>query len=457
MKLVVWIPGILGSRLVRRGSGAVVWPPGPASENLFEDRTFDQLTSPDLTQGGIIDAVALCCAVYQPVDDLFAAAGFVTAMAGATAPLQCLTFAFDWRLDLTTTAKILAAQLNTLAANATEITFLGHSMGALLSRYMLEAKSLEGAPFRKKVTRLISMNGPQVGAAVMAARALGIEQTEFIAPADGRRVIAAPGYSGGMDLLPQPGQAAVFNGAIQIDLFDPYYAKAFQLGPNIDAAKAFWADLKAGSRAPGVQYVIAHSLVDGKQTPSVLRYKTAWTVEMDTGDGTVTSASATAVKGDLVITLPGTHLGGLQTDEFRDQLFSLYISRPAVDERFMHTVPRVHLQAVRPSVEAREKMMFALVSHPDKAKHAGELAWFEVDAAGRPRSAVARTPVTIPAGTTPTFSAEAPMKPGLYRVVLTLPDDDAALLSPLTTNIQVRPARGEAPAPPAPVDPAPAR
>ena len=445
MKLVVWSPGILGSRLRRVGGDhLLVWPPGETdSEDWIDDRTFDQLTS-NLRVDGIVDSV-LCFPVYRTVKRLFEQAGY--APAGAGGPLQVLAFAYDWRMDLQTVAGQLAARLDALTRDGDEITLLGHSMGALLSRYVCEAPVFDGRPFKRRLKRLISVNGPQAGAAVMAARALGAQATEHIVAADGPRVVRAPGFSGGMDLLPPPGHPCVQEGARWLDLYDAAVVSRFGLGPNVAAAQAFWRELGRGAKPASVHYVCVHGLIDRDE--AVERVYVAdgrFGLVNGRGDGTVTEASALAMASDVVVTLPGDHLGVLDGEGFRTRVFAPFVGAPPA-VFFEAAVASVQLRAVHQQAVAGADAAFVLVGSGHATPLKARLAWVAIGRSGTDGPPVKSVSVTVPVGPAPVFDARAPARPSLYRVALVRP---GAALSPPTTVIQVRAASPVQPAAPPP-------
>ncbi|MGH8251108.1 MAG: lipase/acyltransferase domain-containing protein [Steroidobacteraceae bacterium] len=147
---VIIIPGVLGSRLVKRETGEELWP----------GRTRKLLTSGYLELALRVDPETL-----QPVDDGLVASGLFDAAAGqdfyrrivgvlqeaggyrpgtagekpASGAAQFYEFAYDWRQDNLVTVRKLDAMIEQIRRDygdpALKVDVVAHSMGGLIVRY----------------------------------------------------------------------------------------------------------------------------------------------------------------------------------------------------------------------------------------------------------------------------------------------------------------------------------
>lgn len=436
MKLIVWIPGIMGTKLARR-TGARIWPPHPEAEGGLSERTGAQLTA-DLVHGGIIDEVCVC-EVYEPLDRLFRRAGVLDIdEAGGGASMARLPFGFDWRLSIEKEADRLADVLD--AIDAEEVVFVGHSMGALFTRFLLEARRFHERPFRDRVTLFLSINGPHGGAATMVAKAIGLTKTAHIRFADQRAMLGTAPFSGAYQLMPSPREEDVmFDGERPVDFFDPAVAAHFGMGlENTAAAAAFRTTLAAGSKPAGCRYVAVASLVGAPGEASVIarlrHVEGAWRIEEEPGDGTVTHDSARALNFNDVAVMPGEHLGVITTTAFERLFLSEVLPerRELVESAAMaldEPEPEpMQLQPLESEVAAGAVLSVAVLK-PASRRGAARLVWQRIDGAEARAARDIRVTrasrrveeVEAAEGAAPVLRILAPDEPGLYRLTLVSP------------------------------------
>jgi len=175
---IIVIPGILGSRLIDRDSGAVVW--GVSSGNFADPTTAAgaRLVSLPLHAGDdvndVLDAVEpagaldrlqlelfgipLEIAAYRNILAILGASGYRDQSLGIAGAVDygddhftCFQFAYDWRLDNAENARRLEAFIREkqgyvqgeierrygVAAAEVRFDIVAHSMGGLLTRYFL--------------------------------------------------------------------------------------------------------------------------------------------------------------------------------------------------------------------------------------------------------------------------------------------------------------------------------
>jgi len=443
MRLFVFVPGILGSAMRQRHSpNGQIWPPG--SVNAFQSRTFAQLTD-DLGPDGVIQTICTQ-PIYSTITELFQAAGVAPLANGAKPDQALLNYAYDWRLNVQVEADRLAGLLDALTADGDEIVLLAHSMGGLLSRYLVEAERYADRPFGRRLIKVVTINGVLLGAPVMLARAMGLEATEFVVWADTPRLLATPPLSGAYALAPAPGHARLFDGPTPIDIFDPYYYTALGFGlQNMREAAAVWAGVLGGAQRPNVDYVQISSRLDDASTIERVRYAAGtWTREYGPGDGTVPPWSSQGfANAETPDPLPGEHLGVIHSQGFR-RLFSQYLAPlPAAAGG-----AALLLQPLKSHLRPGSVGEFSVLREGDAPGSEGTLAWSTVSDRGAKQGPPVRVDsVAVPDQAAPLVRSRTPDTPGTYDVTLTLGAETAS------ARVAVRPALDQgvlAPPPAAP-------
>lgn len=241
MPTIVFVPGILGSRLTLDGDE--VWPPS-LREAVFGHARPDALADRRAVAGEPIDRVA-CFDVYAPLlDDL---ADIARDRAAAL-----LAFGYDWRGDLFDAATRLADRIDALPADARDdVRLVGHSMGGLVCRLLLESGAFDRRPWFAAIRGFVALATPHRGTPTALVRALGLEGTCGLSGETVRTLAATPGLPALATLLPPPGEATLWSAGddppAPLDLWDPAVARRLGLEPtNLDAARAVHRRLAAG-------------------------------------------------------------------------------------------------------------------------------------------------------------------------------------------------------------------
>lgn len=254
MGSIIFLPGILGSELFL--DGEQVWPP-TALEAKFGYGRIDKLTDPGLRPGNPIDSV-LCFEIYGP---LLRDLGDI-ASGNAGAPARSFhAFGYDWRVDLRDIAANVAARIDALpAGDLSKISFVGHSMGCLIIRLILESGLYDAKPWFAAVKSFTALAGPHQGAPAALVRALGLEGTAGLSAADLKRVSADPRYPALYQLLPAPGVAALVeakgNHLTELNLYAEKTAEELGLSwENLGKAAAIHDVLSRNRRPSSVEYV----------------------------------------------------------------------------------------------------------------------------------------------------------------------------------------------------------
>jgi hypothetical protein len=435
--LVVFVPGIMGSRLRDPATKIEVWPPTPSEllRTNYADAKFQSLKKKDLDVVGLLDSVDVCLGYHYNVYGDFIAfvekLGFLSK--GASPRLAVLPY--DWRHDLRTTAAKLDAAIEraigTLPGSEVKISILAHSMGGLVARYYLESGTFDpprnnpqAKPGFRAVRQLVTFGTPHHGAPLALTGAVGLEERNGLSTTQIRVLANTPDLPSLYQLLPPESSSFVWRDAKSGVPHAPLelYKNAAALGLadwGIKAAQDFRTGLKSTHTPLEVRYFCFVGT----------RLKTSWAVDVtdtgsaglsldsrkidDGGDGTVPTWSA-YLPGAQSLAVDGEHLDMLNDGDLRGTL-ALLLERHAQGAAYFAAV------ATTSSVRLGEKLVFAgsvvraEVRVSSLEDTAGELRVDRVDAASR-FTTVARTALPKPAQR-PRFALEvvAP-QPGLYRV-----------------------------------------
>jgi pimeloyl-ACP methyl ester carboxylesterase len=172
---LVFVPGILGSKLRDRRTGKIVWldfssvPLNPLRWGGWIDGLFKALAypNPDLEPAGLVDEVVFVPPLFkQEHYGRLAAAlqgiGYQIDPPGPGGGAPALyTFPYDWRQDNRISARQLGDSIDRWRANhpGAQAWILAHSMGGMVSRWYIE--KLGG---KEKVSRLFLVASPWDGA-----------------------------------------------------------------------------------------------------------------------------------------------------------------------------------------------------------------------------------------------------------------------------------------------------
>ena len=327
MGSIIFLPGILGSAL-HLGTEEV-WPPTPWEAQFGYDR-IDKLVDPAVSAGKPIEAV-LCFEFYGPIlGDL---ADIALGTVGA--PQRSMhSFGYDWRVDIRDAAADIAGRIDALPdEDRAEIHLVGHSMGCLVLRLILESGVYDDRGWLANVRTLVSIAGPHLGAPAALIRVTGLEGSAGLAPADIKRIAADPRYPALYQLLPAPGIAAVWNvrgGAIgELDLYDSEVAGALGLDEgNLARARAVHEALGRGTRPTHVEYVyLAGSGSDTWLRVDLSGVRASGRMGKEAGDGTVPLWSAVDPKS-IHHAAPGAHDRVFRNPQIRALIFRALGANP---------------------------------------------------------------------------------------------------------------------------------
>ncbi len=317
--VAVFIPGIMGSEL-QLPSGEIVWPP-KVSETILGYKRIGKLQDPAAKPTRIIANVS-CVDFYAPILSLFAQIGF-----GSAGSRRLVEHPYDWRRDLFDLAEDLAASLDEI--DAEEIVLVAHSMGGLIARLLLETPTWRDKQWFPKVSAFFALATPHNGAPLALARILGLDSAMGISAADFKRLSENSAYPSGYQLLPAPGEAAVWDirsasGLAHLDFYDDAVARQLGMRPELVArTRALHEAYRTGEPPDHVRYF--YFCGTGHKTVTRINVGPAGPQKVETpdaGDGTVPlwSALPRTVQKQVVV---NDHTGVFRGVPFKRVFFRL--------------------------------------------------------------------------------------------------------------------------------------
>ena len=293
----VLVPGIMGSTLLTQ-AGEKVWPPSLGDLVSGYDDVED-LLDPDLRAVEIIDTVMLVYPVYASILDDIGRCGYQTGNPNR----RFIPYPYDFRRSNATSADGLATVLDRFA-DLDELVLVGHSMGGLVLRYLLESGRYDDRAWFPSITTLITMGTPHFGAPKAIQYLTGEESMLGIRGPDLVRLASCPDYPSVYELIgPETSAFTIprsFRGTVPAPTspFDDDMAASLDLTPqNVQSARDFWASLDLARRPAGVRYFFfggaAHRTVARMERDRPGGPPKLEAVERrESGDGTVPIASA---------------------------------------------------------------------------------------------------------------------------------------------------------------------
>jgi pimeloyl-ACP methyl ester carboxylesterase len=430
MEAVILIPGIAGSKLAQQQGSDLreIWPPDLSDYfNGYSQAKFDILLDKPLQVTGIIDtAMAGYYVAYEPIEeDLQIICTNLNA--------EYDVFSYDWRQNAFSSMRQLARQLDAIGSkgSVSSITLICHSQGGQIARLMLESGEYSGstAPWFAKIKRALFICTPHMGAPKALAEFLGLESVDCVSATNVQ--IGAKNWDSAYQLLPAPnapGNPVIIEDGTPEDFYQQNVAQMLGFDPAKLAGVAMqtFAALDFNKRPSGVQYsfivgtgqeTVEGIDVDSTQSPpSYAEIK-----DENGGDGTVPIWSAGYTGGTGVpTTLPGDHVGIMQTYAFQLALYSyfgvsaaLVAAHPAKPTAVVSLNKRVYRPGERMSVliipDVETNQITATLSIKRLSGSKGQLAPYgpgqSIMYQGGPSKFIK-------------MSLAAPMNPGIYRIDL---------------------------------------
>lgn len=328
---VLFLPGIMGSNL-DLPDGERVWPPKPR-EVVMGYKRVDKLQSPDAKPAGVITKVA-CFGFYNTILRYFDELGFKP----DSADKQLLTFDYDWRRDLFDIAEHVADRLTQELGQMGDddrLSIVGHSMGGLIGRLVLETGKYDDRNWFANVDLFVTCSTPHLGAPLALVRTLGLDSAMGISGDDYREMAKNADYPSGYQLLPAPGEDACWDISDErdiapLDIYDPETAKSLGLDPDLVArAKAVHDAFAAGKQPDHVRYFYfggtGHKTVSRVNVMGFGSFKPRMTKVQTrgAGDGTVPIWSSYP-RSTQKHTVVNEHSTVFRGDSFRNVMFAIF-------------------------------------------------------------------------------------------------------------------------------------
>ena len=316
MAIHVLVPGIFGTELVDR-LGRTIWPPGlTPGQPISSGELVNIIAAETTTIGQVIKRAQCAGQVYGPVLD------HLGHRPGRVAP-----FAYDWRIDIRAAAGNLAQHLAALPADQ-PIVLVGHSMGGLVVRWLLECGEHGQKPWFDRIALAVLVCAPHFGAALAVFRILGIAGIPVILPPWAFRALAdnPREYPSGYQLLPAPHHDCVSRpGDTSLDIFEAFPGLN---RTGLAAAHEVHDVLDRFARPAHIPYRVAYGIGQGDTVVGIRLEGGMMTEVLGDGDGTVPSwsgdptASSAPAKVEIsdVKSFVGDHVGIMSNQRFLAQL-----------------------------------------------------------------------------------------------------------------------------------------
>jgi len=429
MHHIVFIPGIMGSRLSRPKedqSLEEVWPPTVWEVIRGYDR-LDALVDPRVRSTAVIEKQ--CETFYGPLLDAIRATG---ATEDGTKN-RLIPWHYDWRKDLTTHSQKLASDLAAICtsdANA-RISVVAHSMGGLVTRGCLEDPQSAGAPWLGRVGLALFLATPHNGAPLALSRILGIGGSSLgLSQQQLRELSNHPDYPSAYQLLPPEAGELVwrldgllpFSGqSIRQLVGDPAQGLSFA---NLERATAFRQRLDPSRRHANTRYFSVASATHATTTRFDAKDEQLLGVApKSSGDGTVPvqSGAALDVQTGYVV---ADHVGVAKSDEAIDlALMLLELKPPSAVPLMLASLAarpsRIRL-SVSPMIPAADENWELVVTFPagEESFEGSLLIQRSPTEPGKPAQPV-EINLVADAPALESLSLEGPrLTPGQYSVVL---------------------------------------
>ena len=340
MHTLLLIPGIIGSKL--KLGNREIWPPYPIEiATHYSKKHVKDLLKPAVVSSGIIQEIA-CYPVYRPLETT------LLDIANKMKPKARVDrFDYDWRQNWRDIAKALSKKLEKLAKTNSEISIVGHSMGAMIARLVLEDPS-EDPSWLPKVKRLIAICAPHLGAPHAVADALGLYglASGIVRKSDTKKIAADPRYPSGYQLFTRPDRPVVFKDSQPLDLYDCEDATKLRLScANAKAAKDLFPLFDLMRQPPGCDYRFISGngypeTIDSLKTTNYRKFSEVYSE----GDSTVPVWSTNPSPATIpTYTMKGDHVGIMGTPQCKALLHTLFGVKASADVFMVRKTPLITL------------------------------------------------------------------------------------------------------------------
>ncbi len=440
MKCLVFAPGIMGSVLYN--NKGQVWPPSSWEIITGYDR-IEELLGDDIYPVEPIQSIWPYDVYGSLIEDI-KACGY----ADANDNKQLILFPYDWRQSNIITANKLADILDhkfSTMNNDLQITLLGHSMGGLVMRYLLESGEFNDRKWFSNIKQLITMGTPHFGAPLALLRLGGTDSSLGLSGSDIKYMANDSRYSSTYELV-SPKESALTiqhpsrgNIPTAIDPFNEQIIARLDMNlNNIAQARIFWSKLNIINRPDHINYhfivssaiktYVRNEWINSTYDPKPIEQKSS-------GDGTVPISSA-CLPGITHIFSQKKHTDIFKDRQVREYLYQ-YLDAPAsvhpqsADKISLDELPDAIGLSVNKEVYNTEEVIEVVVSF--KHELSNPVVNFELiklDSRTGTRTNDAPRAITIilqgVSISVFSFSIKENLLPGLYELRSTLESDDPA-------------------------------
>lgn len=422
MDTIILVPGGGGSRLTMQNQE--IWPPTLVELGAGYNRT-PQLLSSNVKVGTILDAIPKlfpCYGVYGPLqDDL----GKIAKSCGA----QFVNFPYDWRKDVLVTAADLTKKIKSCVKSANdEITLVGHSMGNLLIRIILESGDYSGKSWFGNIKRYVGICGPHYGVPEILKYTLGLSSWLGISASDMKTLSKDPRYPSCYQCLPFEGKDVLFdsqNGTPQAkDFYTPSVANDYDLDlTNLGKAKDVQNKLSFANKPPTVVY----DLISGSShtTDEWLEYDGPTSFvgshQDQDGDSTIPLWSSKVLPYTQWVT-PGDHIDILKSYPFKQILYLILACKGLTPELTLMDLPGLTISLNKFVYAPYEEIEILLIPDLRTQELSGSLQITRVVGPEARRFMRYQEMPVVYRGPQITYlrsTVAAPADPGVYRVSFT--------------------------------------
>jgi len=371
--VVVFVPGICGS-VLKEGS-ETIWPGTPwnVAFESYPDRYVDLLaTSTTIRATEVLRNVPLQLlgVTVHHFDGYGRALNALEGMGFHEAGGSLIPFAYDWRVDVRTSAAALHDRLSQGDLQGQRVAIVAHSMGGLVTRYALENL---GIPRGLRIELCAFVATPHLGAPVALQNVLGLRPEIFLTGPQCRAALRNPAFPSAYQLLPRAGvptllEVSIDAGFVVDNLFDPALGARIGLVADSVAAGAALATslpLMGPDFRPPCRYIAIAGNAQKTVTANYVDPQTgARPVEEATaGDGTVPLWSA-APPGIPVRYVAAAH-GGMFADSDSVAMLQALLKPNTPGARLFALEPGpavLAAQALQPSVTAGKSFTVAIIA-----------------------------------------------------------------------------------------------
>ena len=445
---VILVPGICGS--VLKDGNDTIWPGTPWNVEFqsYPDAYVNVLAhSKTLQATDVLRSVPLDVfgVTVHHFDGYQSAITALENMGFHESNGSLVPWAYDWRIDIRDAAKALRDRLAQPDFAGRTVAIVAHSMGGLVSRYMLE--NLD-APIKIELCVLVAV--PHLGAPACLQNILGLRPEIFLSAAQCQAALRNPDFPSAYQLLPRPGVPTLLepSAATGFVIRDPYKDAALSVSMNLVAgsmkAQSDFSDAldhMAPGFTPPCRYV---GIVGNAQSTTTANYLQGGSAlqgveEAAGGDGTVPLWSA-APAGIPIRYVSATHAGMFADDDTVAMLRAVLTpGKPGgrlLSIKPSGQPPVLSVQAIQQSVETDKDYTVALVTDIPATEIDAMLV---VESNSKAGTKTTKVPVQYKGGKLRSVSVDltAPPEPGVVR--LSVEPNKAGIAGKAATVLVLRP------------------